>query len=38
MGDAKATRKIAAKMKSMGMSPEQIAQATDLSIEVINSL
>ena len=29
---------IAAKMKSMGLSPEQIAQATDLSIEVINSL
>ena len=38
LGDAKATRKIAAKMKSMGLSPEQIAQATDLSIEVINSL
>ena len=29
---------IAAKMKSMGLSPEQISQATDLSIEVINSL
>ena len=29
---------IAAKMKSMGLSLEQIAQATDLSIEVINSL
>ena len=29
---------IAAKMKSMGLSPEQIAQATDLSIEVIKSL
>ena len=38
LGDAKAKRKIAAKMKSMGLSPEQIAQATDLSIEVINSL
>ena len=38
MGDAKAKREIAAKMKSMGLSPEQIAQATDLSIEVINSL
>ena len=33
MGDAKAKREIAAKMKSMGLSPEQIAQATDLSIE-----
>ena len=38
LGDAKTKRKIAAKMKSMGLSPEQIAQATDLSIEVINSL
>ena len=38
LGDAKATRKIAAKMKSMGLFPEQIAQATDLSIEVIKSL
>ena len=38
LGDAKAKREIAAKMKSMGLSPEQIAQATDLSIEVINSL
>ena len=38
LGYARTTRKIAAKMKSMGFSPEQIAQATDLSIEVINSL
>ena len=38
LGYARTTRKIAAKMKSMGLSPEQIAQATDLSIEVINSL
>ena len=38
LGYAKTKRKIAAKMKSMGLSPEQIAQATDLSIEVINSL
>ena len=38
LGYAKTTHKIAAKMKSMGFSPEQIAQATDLSIEVINSL
>ena len=38
LGDAKAKREIAAKMKSMGLSPEQIAQATDLSIEAINSL
>ena len=37
-GRAEARAEIAAKMKSMGMSPEQIAQATDLSIEVINSL
>ena len=38
LGYARTTRKIAAKMKSMGLSPEQIAQATDLSIEVIKSL
>ncbi|MCI6315517.1 MAG: hypothetical protein MR588_09150 [Bacteroidales bacterium] len=38
LGYARTTRKIAAKMKSMGLSLEQIAQATDLSIEVINSL
>ena len=37
-GRAEERAEIAAKMKSMGMSPEQIAQATDLSIEVINSL
>ena len=37
-GRAEERSKIAAKMKSMGLSPEQIAQATDLSIEVINSL
>ena len=37
-GRAEERAEIAAKMKSMGLSPEQIAQATDLSIEVINSL
>ena len=37
-GRAEERSEIAAKMKSMGLSPEQIAQATDLSIEVINSL
>ena len=37
-GKAEERAEIAAKMKSMGLSPEQIAQATDLSIEVINSL
>ena len=37
-GRAEERAEIAAKMKSMGFSPEQIAQATDLSIEVINSL
>ena len=37
-GRAEERVEIAAKMKSMGLSPEQIAQATDLSIEVINSL
>ena len=37
-GRAEERAEIAAKMKSMGISPEQIAQATDLSIEVINSL
>ena len=31
-GRAEERSKIAAKMKSMGLSPEQIAQATDLSI------
>ena len=35
---AEGRSEIAAKMKSMGLSPEQISQATDLSIEVINSL
>ena len=37
-GRAEERSEIAAKMKSMGLSLEQIAQATDLSIEVINSL
>ena len=37
-GRAEERAEIAAKMKSMGLSPEQIAQATDLSIEIINSL
>ena len=37
-GRAEERAEIAAKMKSMGLSPEQISQATDLSIEVINSL
>ena len=37
-GRAEERAEIAAKMKSMGLSPKQIAQATDLSIEVINSL
>ena len=37
-GRAEERSEIAAKMKSMGLSPEQIAQATDLSIEIINSL
>ena len=37
-GRAEERAEIAAKMKSMGLSPEQIAQATDLSIEVIKSL
>ena len=37
-GRAEERSEIAAKMKSMGLSPEQISQATDLSIEVINSL
>ena len=37
-GRAEERSEIAAKMKSMGLSPEQIAQATDLSIEAINSL
>ena len=37
-GRSEERAEIAAKMKSMGLSPEQIAQATDLSIEVINSL
>ena len=37
-GRAEVRAEVAAKMKSMGFSPEQIAQATDLSIEVINSL
>ena len=37
-GRAEERAEIAAKMKSMGLSPEQIAQATNLSIEVINSL
>ena len=37
-GRAEERSEIAAKMKSMGLSPEQIAQATDLSIEVIKSL
>ena len=37
-GRAEERSEIAAKMKSMGLSPEQIAQATDLSIEVINAL
>ena len=37
-GRAEERSEIAAKMKSMGLSPEQIAQATNLSIEVINSL
>ena len=37
-GRAVERSEIAAKMKSMGLSPEQISQATDLSIEVINSL
>ena len=37
-GRAEERSEIAAKMKSMGLSPEQIAQATEVSIEVINSL
>ena len=37
-GRAEERSEIAAKMKSMGLSPEQISKATDLSIEVINSL
>ena len=37
-GRSEERAEIAAKMKSMGLSLEQIAQATDLSIEVINSL
>ena len=37
-GRAEERAEIAAKMKSMGLFPEQIAQATNLSIEVINSL
>ena len=37
-GRAEVRAEVAAKMKSMGLSLEQIAQATDLSIEVINSL
>ena len=37
-GRAEVKAEVAAKMKSMGLSLEQIAQATDLSIEVINSL
>ena len=37
-GRAEERSEIAAKMKSMGLSPEKISQATDLSIEVINSL
>ena len=37
-GRAEERAEVAAKMKSMGLSPEQIAQATNLSIEVINSL
>ena len=37
-GRAEERAEIAAKMKPMGLSPEQIAQATNLSIEVINSL
>ena len=37
-GRAEERAEIAAKMKSMGLSPEQIAQATDWSIEGINSL
>ena len=37
-GSVEERAEIAAKMKSMGLSPEQIAQATNLSIEVINSL
>ena len=37
-GRAEERSDIAAKMKSMGLSPELIAQAADLSIEVINSL
>ena len=37
-GRAEGRAEIAAKMKSMGLSPAQISQATDLSIEVINSL
>ena len=38
LGDAKATRKVAAKMKSVVMSPVQTAKATDVSIADNKSL